>query len=232
MQAVVLRLWVNFRWGALGMIRVGIVDDQEIMRQGMKVILSVQEDIDVVGEGCNGMEGYRMCEEHVLDVILMDVKMPVMDGVEATRRIKRDFPGVKIIILTTFDEDEYIFEALKYGASGYLLKDASPKKIMEAIMDVYTGGALIQPQVAAKVVERFRHMEEKEYNRDPRVETLTGRERDIVQLVGEGKSNREMAKQLFISEGTVKNHITNILVKLELRDRTQLAIFAIKNGLV
>ncbi len=214
------------------MIRVGIVDDQEIMRQGMKVILSVQDDMEVVGEGSHGMEGYRLCETHVVDVLLMDVRMPVMDGVEATRRIMRDFPDVRIIILTTFDEDEYIFQALKYGASGYLLKDAAPEEIAEAIRDVYRGGARIQPRVAAKVVERFRHMEDRKPDSDPRIKTLTGRERDIIQLVGEGKSNREIAKQLFISEGTVKNHVTNILVKLDLRDRTQLAIFAIKNGLV
>lgn len=214
------------------MIRIGIVDDQEIMREGMKLILSAQEDIEVVGEGQHGLEGYRLCETHAVDMLLMDVKMPVMDGVEATRRIKRDFPRVKIIILTTFDEDEYIFEAIKYGASGYLLKDASPGKIIEAIRDVYKGGAQMQPQVAAKVVERFRHMEEKNHIVDPKIGTLTDREREIVQLLGEGKNNKEMAKQLFISEGTVKNHITSILMKLELRDRTQLAIFAIKNGLV
>ncbi|HOC09265.1 MAG TPA: response regulator transcription factor, partial [Bacillota bacterium] len=118
------------------MIRIGIVDDQEIFRQGMKMILSSQEDMEVVGEGATGFEGYRLCEEHAVDLILMDIRMPVMDGVEATRRIKRDFPHVAVIILTTFDEDEYIFQALKYGASGYLLKDAPPAKITEAIREV------------------------------------------------------------------------------------------------
>jgi DNA-binding NarL/FixJ family response regulator len=214
------------------MIRVGIVDDQEILRQGMKIILSMQKDMEVVGEGSNGMEGYRLCEAHAVDVLLMDIKMPVMDGVEATRRIRRDFPRTRIIILTTFDEDEFIFEGLKHGASGYLLKDASPEKIVEAIRNVYGGGAQIQPEVAAKVVERLRNMNESEQSKDPRVENLTERERDIVQLVGEGKNNREIADELFITEGTVKNHISNILVKLELRDRTQLAIFAVKNRLI
>ncbi|NLX91750.1 MAG: response regulator transcription factor [Firmicutes bacterium] len=141
------------------MIRIGIIDDQEIFREGMKMILSSQEDIEVVGEGATGLEAYRLCEERALDLLLMDVRMPVMDGVEATRRIKRDFPRVRVIILTTFDEDEYIFQALKFGASGYLLKDAPPVKIIEAIREVHGGGALMQPNIAARVVEKFRSME-------------------------------------------------------------------------
>ena len=214
------------------MIRIGIVDDQEIFRQGMKMILSSQEDMEVVGEGANGFEGYRLCEEHAVDLILMDIRMPVMDGVEATRRIKRDFPHVAVIILTTFDEDEYIFQALKYGASGYLLKDAPPAKITEAIREVQRGGALMQPQIAARVVEKFRNMEKETEKRDPRIKSLTARERDIVKLIGEGKNNKEIAAELFITEGTVKNHISSILIKLDLRDRTQLAIFAVKNALL
>ena len=163
------------------MIRIGIVDDQEIFRQGMKMILSSQEDMEVVGEGATGFEGYRLCEEHAVDLILMDIRMPVMDGVEATRRIKRDFPHVAVIILTTFDEDEYIFQALKYGASGYLLKDAPPAKITEAIREVHGGGALMQPQIAARVVERFRIDRETD-EADPRIGSLTAR-KDIVKLL-------------------------------------------------
>jgi DNA-binding NarL/FixJ family response regulator len=155
-----------------------------------------------------------------------------MDGVEATRRIKRDFPHVAVIILTTFDEDEYIFQALKYGASGYLLKDAPPAKITEAIREVQRGGALMQPQIAARVVEKFRNMERETEKTDPRLKSLTARERDIVKLIGEGKNNKEIAAELFITEGTVKNHISSILIKLDLRDRTQLAIFAVKNALL
>lgn len=214
------------------MIRIGIIDDQEIFRQGMKMILSSQEDIEVVGEGATGLEAYRLCEEHTLDLLLMDIRMPVMDGVEATRRIKRDFPRVRVIILTTFDEDEYIFQALKFGASGYLLKDAPPAKIIEAIREVQSGGALMQPNIAARVVEKFRSMEKDTGEADPRIKSLSARERDIVQLLGEGKNNREIAGELFITEGTVKNHISSILVKLDLRDRTQLAIFAVKNKLL
>ncbi|HOC09755.1 MAG TPA: response regulator transcription factor, partial [Bacillota bacterium] len=139
---------------------------------------------------------------------------------------------VAVIILTTFDEDEYIFEALKYGASGYLLKDAPPAKITEAIREVQRGGALMQPQIAARVVEKFRNMERETEKRDPRIKSLTARERDIVKLIGEGKNNKEIAAELFITEGTVKNHISSILIKLDLRDRTQLAIFAVKNALL
>ncbi len=214
------------------MIRIGIVDDQEILRQGMKMILSAQPDMEVVGEGANGQEGYRLCEAHTVDLLLMDIKMPVMDGVEATRRIKRDFPNANVIILTTFDEDEYIFQALRFGASGYLLKDARPAKIVEAIRDVHSGGAMMQPQIAARVVEKFRSMDRKTGEADPRIQTLTPRELEIVQLIGNGKNNREIADELFITDGTVKNHISSILVKLELRDRTQLAIFAVKNKFV
>jgi len=214
------------------MIKVGVVDDQEILRQGLRMILSSNEEIEVVGEGSNGMDAYRLCESHILDILLLDIKMPVMDGVEATRRIKRDFPQVKIIILTTFDDDEYIFKALKFGASGYILKEASPQKIIEAVKDVYKGGAQMHPQIAAKVVKKLRNIEEQTIPHSSRINCLTRREEDIVKLVGEGKNNREIAEELFIAEGTVKNHITNILEKLELRDRTQLAIFAIKNHLV
>jgi len=198
----------------------------------MKTILSSQEDMEVVGEGATGLEAYRLCEERALDLLLMDIRMPVMDGVEATRRIKRDFPHLRVIILTTFDEDEYIFQALKFGASGYLLKDAPPAKIIEAIREVRGGGALMQPNIAARVVEKFRSMEKDTGETDPRIKSLTARERDIVQLLGEGKNNREIAGELFITEGTVKNHISSILFKLDLRDRTQLAIFAVKNRLL
>ncbi len=211
------------------MIRIGIIDDQEIFRRGMRAILSSQRDIEIIGEGANGHEGYYLCGKHILDLLLMDIRMPVMDGVEATRRIKRDFSHVSIIMLTTFDEDEYIFKAIKYGASGYLLKDAPPAKIIEAIREVHDGGALMQPHIAAKVIERLRSLDEKAPKVSPKIRDLTTRERDIIRLIGEGLNNREISEELFIAEGTVKNHISSILTKLNLRDRTQLAIFAIKN---
>lgn len=214
------------------MIRIAIIDDQPIVRQGLAMVLGSEKDIEVVAKGGDGFEAIEICSKNCIDVILMDIKMPSLNGVEATRKIKEQHSNVKIIILTTFNEDEYIFEALKYGASGYLLKDALPEKIAEAIRIVYNGGAQIQPDVAVKVVEKFKSYGKKHEIQDKRIEDLTEREIDIIRCVGEGKSNREIAKELFISEGTVKNHITNILNKLSLRDRTQLAIFSINNNLV
>jgi len=159
--------------------------------------------------------------------------MPEVNGVEATAMIKKDFPNIKIIVLTTFNDDEYIYEALKNGASGYLLKDTSPGEILKAVRTVYRGGALIQSEIAVKVIDKFSQLAQKtEYKYiDPRVELLTDREIEICRLIAEGKSNKEISEELFLSQGTVKNHITKILLKLDLRDRTQLAIFTINNDL-
>lgn len=214
------------------MIRIAIIDDQPIVRQGLSMVLGSEEDIHVVAVGKDGFDAIEICEKHCIDLMLMDIKMPSLNGVEATKRIKAQHPNVKIIILTTFNEDEYIFEALKYGASGYLLKDALPEKIVEAIRVVHGGGAQIQPDVAVKIVEKFKNYGMKEEVRDRRIEDLTDREVEILRCIGQGKNNKEISKELFISEGTVKNHITNILNKLSLRDRTQLAIFSINNNLV
>lgn len=213
------------------MINLAIVDDQGILREGLKFMFSKKEDIKVIGVGENGREAYNLCKDNHIDVMLLDIKMPIMDGVEATKLIKRDFPHVNIIILTTFNDDEYIFEALKHGASGYLLKDATMEKIEEAIRDAYKGGISIQPDVAKKMVAMFNKLPNEKVEIDERVEELTEREKDILRSLGEGKSNKEIAETLYISEGTVKNHITSILGKLDLRDRTQLALFAVKNGL-
>ena len=214
------------------MINILIVDDQLIVRQGLKMIIGNMKDMNVIGEANNGIEAYEKCKWLQPDVILMDIKMPSVNGVEATKRIKQDFPRIKIIILTTFNDDEYIFEALKNGASGYLLKDAEPDKIEEAIIEVYKGGALIQPNIAQKVVTRIQEWDKQKKKTDPKLKLLTERELEILRLIGEGKNNEEIAAQLFISKGTVKNHISSILIKLDLRDRTQLAITALKNDLV
>lgn len=211
------------------MINLAIIDDQAILREGLKFMLSKKENFSVIGTGDNGRQAYELCKNNSIDIILMDIKMPIMDGVEATKLIKRDFPHIKIIILTTFNDDEFIFEALKYGASGYLLKDATMEKIEEAIVEVYNGGVLIQPNVAKKVVNLFSRIANENIEIDERIDELTDREKDILKNLGEGKSNKEIAEALYISEGTVKNHITSILNKLELRDRTQLALFAVKN---
>jgi DNA-binding NarL/FixJ family response regulator len=163
----------------------------------------------------------------------MDIQMPEVNGVEATAMIKKDFPQTKIIVLTTFNDDEYIYDALKNGASGYLLKDTSPTDILKAVRTVYKGGALIQSEVAVKVIDKFSQLAKDTVDKhiDPKVELLTDREIEICRLIAEGKNNKEIADKLFLSQGTVKNHITRILIKLDLRDRTQLAIFSIKNEL-
>jgi DNA-binding NarL/FixJ family response regulator len=159
--------------------------------------------------------------------------MPEVNGVEATAMIKKDFPQTKIIVLTTFNDDEYIYDALKNGASGYMLKDASPKEILEAVRTVYNGGALIQSEVAVKVIDQFSQLAKDTGDKhiDPNVGLLTDREIEICRLIAEGKNNKEIADELYLSQGTVKNHITKMLLKLDLRDRTQLAIFTIKNNL-
>ncbi|WP_432407601.1 response regulator transcription factor [Wukongibacter sp. M2B1] len=215
------------------MIDVLLVDDQEILTEGLRMILGKKEGINICGVANNGKKAYELCKWNKPHIVLMDIKMPEMDGAKATKLIKQDFPDTKVIVLTTFNDDEYIYEALKNGASGYLLKDATPEEIARAIRTVYEGGALIQPEVATKVISKFSEMAKGSnyVNIDKRVEILTNREKDICRLVGEGRNNKELAKELYLSEGTIKNHITKILNKLELRDRTQLAIFAVKNDL-
>lgn len=211
------------------MIKVMIVDDQGLIRDGLKMILSLSEDIEVIEEAINGKNAVEKLDRIEPDIILMDIRMPEMDGVEATKVIKERYPRTKIIILTTFNEDEYIFEGLKNGADGYILKDVRSNELIRAIKEVYKGNVLLQPEIASKVVKAFNSMnkgigesdnEELEY-----LKGLTKREIEISELVAEGKSNKEISKGLFITEGTVKNHLTRILSKLELRDRTQLALY-------
>lgn len=215
------------------MIKVLLVDDQDILVEGLKLILGKEEDIEICGTANNGRKAYEVCKWNRPDVVLMDIKMPDVNGVEATSMIKRDFPSVRIIVLTTFNDDEYIYDALKNGASGYLLKDASPEEIAGAVRTVYNGGALIQSEVAVKVLDKFSELAKgnPEKHSDSRTELLTEREKEICRLIAEGKNNREIADELYLSEGTVKNHITKVLIKLDLRDRTQLAVFTIKNDL-
>lgn len=211
-------------------MRVIIVDDQEIMRQGLAMILNRDDIIEVVGTATNGKEAVRLCSEIEVDVILMDINMPVMNGVEATKAIKAVHPDIKILVLTTFNDDEFIFGSLRNGASGYLLKDASPLEITEGIKTVFDGGTLMNPSVATKVVKKLSDKEGVvQLQIDQRVAELTNREVDICHYLGEGHNNKEIGEALFISEGTVKNNITRILDKLDLRDRTQLALFAMKN---
>ncbi len=215
------------------MIKILLVDDQDILVEGLKLILGKEEDLAICGSANNGQSAYEACRWQSPDVVLMDIKMPGVNGVDATAMIKKDFPDIKILVLTTFNDDEYIYEALKHGASGYLLKDTSPSEIADAVRTVYNGGALIQSEVAVKVLDQFSELAKgkKDIRRDPRADQLTEREIDICRLISEGKNNQEIAGELYLSEGTVKNHITRILIKLDLRDRTQLAVFTIKNDL-
>ncbi|WP_099360727.1 response regulator transcription factor [Fredinandcohnia onubensis] len=208
------------------MWNVLIVEDQSIVRQGLKLMLEQDEKIRVVAEAENGEEAIKKMEAHVIDVVLMDIRMPVMNGLEATRKVKERWPDAKILILTTFNDDEYAIQALKYGANAFLLKTSDQNTLIHAVYSCFQGGLTIHEEVAAKVMPRLLHKVEKKLELP-----LSTRELDITRLVGEGKTNKEIADELYLSVGTVKNHITQVLHKLELRDRTQLAIFAVKNDI-
>lgn len=218
-------------------IKVMITDDQRLMREGLKTILDLEEDMAVVQLAENGRDALDKIAAAQPDVMLMDIRMPVMDGVECTGIIRQQYPDVKVLILTTFDDDEFIIDALKNGAVGYLLKDLPSEKLVGAIRDVYKGNSIMQPEIAAKVISHITGVK-----RDPAgsnitpeqklTEELTEREKEVLQLVGKGLSNSEIAKKLFISEGTVKNYISNLYGKLELNDRSKLTLYAIQNRYV
>src|SRR5690625_3557821 len=211
------------------MIRILIAEDQRMVREGLKMMIETDHELRVVGEAENGREAISMCEQHLFDVILLDIRMPEMDGLQAARHIRARWPQSKILILTTFNDDEYALEALKLGASGYMLKNADPESLIRAIKSCYSGGLSLEEQVAAKVMPRLLKQQKEEREIDP---SLTPRELDIVRKVGEGLNNQEIAEALALSVGTVKNHTSIILNKLSLRDRTQLAIYAIRHDLV
>ena len=216
------------------MINVMIADDQELIRESLKIVLDQNADMQVTALAENGRQLMEIMEHQLPDVILMDVRMPELDGVQSTREVKLRYPQVKIIILTTFDDDEYVFNALKYGASGYLLKGVSVPDLTNAIRTVVSGGAMINPGIVTKVVKFFNQMAQKNATVEVEasgVEELTKTERNIAHLVGCGRSNREIAEALSLSEGTVRNGLSSALSKLELRDRTQLAIWAVQTGL-
>jgi len=208
-------------------ISVLLVDDQPLFREGLRTLLSVHSDFDVVGEAGNGEEAIRLARLLRPSVVLMDLQMPVLDGVAATRRLHREQPECRVIVLTTFDDDELVFDGLRAGAVGYLLKDAPSEKLAEAIRVAARGETFLQPSVAAKVVAEFARLSKKKFGTpDSLVEPLSERELEILRLIGRGASNREIAGELFLAEGTVKNHVTNILEKLAVRDRTQAGLKA------
>ncbi|KAA3664682.1 MAG: DNA-binding response regulator [Chloroflexi bacterium] len=216
-------------------IKIILVDDQMLFREGLSTLLSVHDDIEVIGEAENGEEAIKLVTKLKPDVVLMDVRMPVLDGVAATRKLTQDHPNSRVIMLTTFDDDEYVFEGLRAGAAGYLLKDVPSKKLVEAIRAAAKGESFLQPSVAAKVVAEFTRMSANtavSSPKQPLIDPLSNRELEILNLVATGASNREIASSLFIAEGTVKNHVTNILGKLGVRDRTQAALKAKELGLI
>ncbi len=218
------------------MIRVLLVDDQALFCEGLRTLLDLQPDIEVVGEANNGREAIECVARAAPDVVLMDVQMPVLDGVAATRDIRAHHPNTQVIVLTTFDDDEYVFEALRAGAVGYLLKDVASDRLAEAVRSAARGESFLQPSVAAKVVAEYIRLADAPYVRERAnqalVEPLSDRELEILRLVATGASNKEIAATLVIAEGTVKNHVTNILGKLGVRDRTQAALKAKELGLV
>jgi DNA-binding NarL/FixJ family response regulator len=215
-------------------IRVLLVDDQALFREGLETLLSVHRDIQVVGQASNGQEAIEVAAQVHPDVVLMDVRMPILNGVRATRRLKRAQPQCRVIVLTTFDDDEYVFDALRAGAVGYLLKDVASARLVEAIRAASRGESILEPSVAAKVIAEFTRVSSMvpSAQMEQLVEPLSERELEILGLIARGASNREIADQLFIAEGTVKNHVTHILGKLGVRDRTQAALKARELGLL
>lgn len=215
------------------MIRVLIADDQELIRQSLSFVLDAQADIEMVGTASNGREAIELIRKEKPDVVLMDIRMPEVDGVECTRLIKSAYPQIKVIILTTFDDDEYVFGALRYGASGYLLKGVSVKELANAVREVVRGGSIIMPGVASKALEMFARMARSSMQipvDTHQTAALQENEWRVIREVGCGKSNKEIATALCLSEGTVRNYLSSVLSKLDLRDRTQLAIWAVQSG--
>lgn len=236
------------------MTRVLLVDDQTLIRQGIRLLLMTEPGMEVVGEAANGKQAVAMIETVRPEVVLMDVRMPEMDGVTATREIVTRYPHIGVIILTTFDDEEYIFEGLRAGARGYLLKDISSEEMAEAVRVVASGGALIQPSITRKVLSEFARLTGKPAGspvappstpepalpastpnpaaKNVLTEALTERELDVLRCIAEGLSNREIAERLVITEGTVKNHVSNLIAKLNVRDRTQALLRAQELGLL
>ena len=211
-------------------IRVLVADDQSMVRAGFRMLLAEEDDIDVVAEASNGLEALDKAARFHPTVVLMDIRMPELDGLEATRRILAADPAARILILTTFDLDEYIYEALRAGASGFVLKDDPPEQLIAAIRTVAAGDALLSPSVTKRVIDQFSHFPRP--TPPPELDELTGRERDILRLIAEGLSNAEIGERLYISETTVKTHVTHVLQKLRLRDRVQAVVLAYQSGLV
>lgn len=213
-------------------IHIIIVDDQVLFREGLRTLLSVQAEFEVVGEAGNGAEALQLVAEFHPEVVLMDLRMPVMDGVSATQKLHQDYPEIKVIVLTTFDDDENVFEGLRAGAVGYLLKDVSSAKLFEAIRAAANGEYFLLPSITAKVVSELKRVSSFHAASKEIIEPLSTRELEILRLVSNGLSNKQIAEKLVIAEGTVKNHLSNILAKLSAHDRLQAVLYAKQLGLV
>ena len=215
------------------MTRILVVDDQDVVRAAFEVLLATQPDFTVVGSACDGEEAVRLCRRLRPDVVLMDVRMPELDGLEALRRISADpaLATVRVVVLTTFELDEYVFAALAAGASGFVLKDGEPAELLRAIRVVAAGGSLLSPTVTRRVIEHFAARPVRRTTFHPEIAGLTQREREIVAWVATGRSNDEIAEELVVSPATVRTHVSRAMVKLHARDRAQLVVFGIESGL-
>jgi DNA-binding NarL/FixJ family response regulator len=213
-------------------IRLLIAEDERLTREALARLLDMEEDLEVVGRAPNGRVAVELARQLLPDVLLTDIQMPEMNGIEATRRIKQEMPNVGIVILTIYHDDANVFEAIKAGAQGYVLKDSPPEETVAAIRAVARGEALLPPPIAARVVAEFSRISAQRAVDLKVFSELTDREREVLRLIGNGKRNRDIAQELFISEKTVKNHVSNILWKLQVNDRTEAALFASRQGLV
>jgi len=213
-------------------IRVVVADDQRLVRSGFRMILDAQDDIDVVGEAGDGEEALARCRELAPDVVLMDIRMPRLDGLDATRRLLAVPGAPRVLVLTTFDADEYVYAAMQAGASGFLLKDVRAEQLADAVRTVQAGETLLAPAVARRLIERFVRRPPPGTALPPEVDELSPRELDVLRLVARGLSNGEIAAELYVSEATVKTHVTRVLSKLNLRDRVQAVVLAYECGLV
>jgi DNA-binding NarL/FixJ family response regulator len=212
--------------------RIVVVDDQEVVRTAFEVLLTTQPDFAVVGSAADGEQAVRLCRELRPDLVLMDIRMPGVDGIEATRRLLAEPQPPRVLILTTFDLDEHVYDALDAGASGFLLKDATAERLFDAVRVVAAGDALLAPAVTRRLVAEFARMRVRRRVPDPAIQTLTARETEVFRLIAEGLSNSEIAARLVVGEETVKSHVSRVLAKLGLRDRTQAVVVAYESGLV
>lgn len=217
------------------MLKLIICDDQDVVRKGLNTIFQYEADVEVVALAANGEEGVKLAVKLKPDVVLMDLKMPKLNGIHATRKIRKALPDTKVIVLTTYDSDDWVFDAIRAGAAGYLLKDAESDEIVTAVKEAHQGRTYLDPNIAGKVLNAFNELDRTPIKRnaeDPMLEKLTKRELSILELMAQGKPNQEIADELFLAAGTVKNNVSQILAKLHANDRTQAVLAALKRGIV